>query len=370
MAKPSRLFSDLSPSAQTNFAELLEQAQAAALDRTVRDLPGSFNRKTVKGRDYWYWQVRDLRGANRQVYLGPDDERLRKLIALHGDGTPKARTDLAPLAAACVSLGCMGLTSQHFAIVSRMAEYGFFRAGGVLVGTHAFLSMANMLGVRWTGGWRTNDIDMAHPGKNISLALAPGARADIHDAITSLELGLLPQQSLAEGPGATYLTAKKDIRVDLLTTAGRKDDVYRYEPLNVSLQPLKFMEFSLENTTQTAVLSGEQVLMVNIPSPVRYALHKLVIMGEREEAFRTKINKDASQVAALVEYALERSPNVLATAATDLMGRGPGWRRRALDGLQHVKAGYPEIGERLAEVLRAAVPKKPRAGSGSDRGER
>lgn len=360
MAPQPQLFSDLSASAQTNFVELLEQAQAAALDRSVRDLPGSFNKKTVKGRDYWYWQVRDLQGANRQVYLGPDDERLRKLIALHGGGKRKAAVDLAPLAAACVSLGCMALTSQHFAIVNRMAEYGFFRAGGVLIGTHAFLAMANMLGVRWTGGWRTNDVDVAHPGKNISLALAPDARADIHDAITSLELGLLPQQSLADGPGATYLTAKKDIRVDLLTTAGRKDDVYLYEPLNVSLQPLKFMEFSLENTTQTAVLAGEQVAMVNIPSPMRYALHKLVIMGEREESFRTKIGKDAGQVAALVEYGLNRSPSALNAAARDLMGRGPGWRSRALEGLLHVKQGYPDIAERLREILKDAAPKKPK----------
>ena len=60
------------------------------------------------------------------------------------------------------------------------------------------------------------------------------------------------------------------------------------EPLNVRLQPLKFMEFSLEQRTQTGPISGKQVVLVNVPSPMRYALHKLVIVGEREEAFRTK----------------------------------------------------------------------------------
>ena len=72
MAEQPRLFADQSPAAQTNFAELFEQALAATLNRSVSDLPGSFNKKTVKGRDYWYWQVRDLEGVNRQVYLGPD----------------------------------------------------------------------------------------------------------------------------------------------------------------------------------------------------------------------------------------------------------------------------------------------------------
>ncbi|TFZ05266.1 hypothetical protein EZ313_00895 [Ramlibacter henchirensis] len=360
MAEPPRLFTDLSPAAQTNFAELFEQARAAAFDRSVRNLPGSFNRKTVKGRDYWYWQVRDLQGVNRQVYLGPDDERLARLIELHEQGKTQSSGDLAALVTACVSLGCMTVIAQHFAIVNRMAEHGFFRAGGVLIGTHAFIAMANMLGVRWSSGWRTNDVDVAHPGRNVSLALADNAKADIHDAITSLEMGLLPQHTLAAEPSSTYLTAKKDIRVDLLTAAGRKAEAYRYEPLNVSLQPLKFMEFSLEHTTQTALLAGEQVVVVNVPSPMRYALHKLVIMGEREEAFRTKIVKDAGQVAALAEYGLARSPAALKNAAEDLMGRGPGWRNRAAEGLAHVAAHHPRIAESLGAVLKAASPRATR----------
>ena len=356
MAETPRLFTDLSPAAQTNFAELLEQAQAAAFDRSVRDLPGSFNRKTVKGRDYWYWQVRDLTGVNRQVYLGPDDERLARLIRLHAEGGRSAASDIAPLAGACVALGCMTVIQQHFAVINRMAEHGFFRAGGVLIGTHAFIAMANMLGVRWTSGWRTSDVDFAHPGRNVSLALAENANADMHDAITSLEMGLLPQHTLAAEPSSTYMTARKDIRVDLLTTAGRKDEAYLYEPLNVSLQPLKFMEFSLEHTTQTVLLAGEQAVVVNIPSPMRYALHKLVIMGEREEAFRTKIGKDAGQVAALVEYGLERSPSALKAAAQDLMARGPGWRSRAAEGLRHVAVHHPGIAQGLGEVLASNGP--------------
>src|SRR5262245_43429795 len=102
MADAPRLFTDLSPAAQTNFAELFEQAQAAAIDRSVRDLPGSFNKKSVKGRDYWYWQVRDLQGVNRQIYLGPDDERLAKLIQLQAEGKSPAADGLAALAGACV----------------------------------------------------------------------------------------------------------------------------------------------------------------------------------------------------------------------------------------------------------------------------
>jgi len=356
MAEPDPLFMQLSPAAQTNFSELFEQVRAAELSRSVRDLPGSFNKKTVKGREYWYWQVRDLQGFNRQVYLGPDDERLARLIEQHRQGKSETAGDLGALVSACASLGCMTVIPQHFAVINRMAEFGFFRAGGVLIGTHAFIAMSNMLGVRWASGWRTSDVDLAHPGKNVSLALAQGARADLHDAITSLEMGLLPQQSLSAGTGATYITARKDIRVDLLTVAGRKDAVYRFEPFNVSLQPLKFMEFSLEQTTQTVLVSGEKAVLVNIPAPMRYALHKLVIMGEREASFQVKIAKDAGQVATLLEYGLLRTPSALRTAARDLMSRGPAWRKRAREGIEYVRAFHPALAQQLKALLKACAP--------------
>lgn len=354
------LFDDLSLSAQTNFAELVEQAQARMLDRSIADLPGSFNKKEVKGGLYWYWQFRDLDGKLRQVYLGPDDERLRNLIQQRSAGQPRAAQDSLPrLASACATLGCLTVLPPHFKAINRLAEHGFFRAGGVLIGTHAFIAMGNMLGVRWIGGWKTNDIDFAHAGKNVSLALPTNTQANVHGAIGSLEMGLLPAQSITAGMGATYLDARHgEMRIDLLTVAGRSDAVYRHEPLNVNLQPLKFMEFSLEKTTQTAIISGENAVIVNIPSPLRYALHKLVVMAEREESFRTKIMKDAGQVAALVSYALERSPHQLQEAAEDIMGRGRGWRRRISVGLRLLGTFHPAVAKQLGAVLKAAASAK------------
>lgn len=96
---------------------------------------------------------------------------------------------------------------------------------------------------------------------------------------------------------------------------------------------------------------------------MRYALHKLVIMGEREEAFRTKIQKDAGQVAALVDYGLLRSSSALKAAAADLMFRGPDWRKRATEGLKYVAEYHPQIAKQLEEVLHQAAPAKDRKAS-------
>jgi len=364
-----QLFEDLSISAQTNFAELIEQAQARMLDRSILDLPGSFNKKEIKGVEYWYWQFRDLEGKTRQSYLGPDDDRLRELIRRRAGGKGREHDGLARLAHACTALGCMNITPQHFKVISRLAEHGFFNAGGVLIGTHAFIAMANMLGVRWSGGWSTNDIDFAHAGKNVSLALPANTDSNVHDAITSLEMGLLPAKSIRTGPGATYLNARGEMRIDLLTVAGRSDSVYRHEPLSVNLEPLKFMEFSLEKTTQTVVISGENALVVNIPSPVRYALHKLVVMAERQEQFHAKIAKDAGQVASIVSYSLDRSPQALKDAATDLMSRGKGWRSRIKIGTEHLARYHPAVAKQLSEVLKRQSPKALRALDVQEEGE-
>src|SRR3546814_18141904 len=97
----------------------------------------------------------------------------------------------------------MATPPKHFRIVKRLSDYQFFRAGALLVGTHAFLALGNQLGVAWGGGTRTLDLDFAHVGPrgNLAVALPEDLRANAHDALTSLEHGFLP--SLGELGRAT-----------------------------------------------------------------------------------------------------------------------------------------------------------------------
>ena len=147
-------FADLPLSAQTAYAQLFEATLAFELSRSVANLRGSFARKTVKGRDYWYFQFTDLGGTLRQLYVGPDSEPVRALV---GESRRPRDEPVLWLARSAIALGCMSVLGRHFRVMRRLSEYGFFRAGGVLVGTHAFLSYGNLLGVRWGEG-------VAHPG--------------------------------------------------------------------------------------------------------------------------------------------------------------------------------------------------------------
>lgn len=338
------LYTPLTLTAQTAYAQLLEAALSADHFRSVADLPVSFSPKTVKGTRYWYCQYTEPAGKLRQVFVGPDTEPVRALIEAKRQGKPAA-AELAPLAASAAALGCAVVLPRHLKVISRLAEYGFFRAGGVLVGTHAFLAYGNMLGVRWGNPLRTQDIDFAHAGKSVSLALPSNVEVSAHDAIESLEMGFLPVSGLTGKSGATYLNPnEKDFRLDFLTVTHRGgEEPYSHARLQIPLQPLKFMEFSLENVQQAVLISSSAAVLVNVPHPARYALHKLIVYGEREGAFSAKRGKDLLQAASILAYYREHGTWEIDEAWKDLISRGKGWVKRAKQGVEALDRTYPGL---------------------------
>lgn len=333
----------LSASAQTTYAQLLEAAQGAELTRSVGNLGGSFARKQVKGRVYWYFQFMELSGRKRQLYVGPDNERVRRLVEAHRQGG--AVPALERLAQAAIALGHAAMLPRHFRIVQRLADYGFFRAGGVLVGTHAFLAMGGMLGVRWTEALRTQDVDFAHAGKSVAIALPTDIEIDGREAIESLQMGLLPIQHMDGTTGATWLDPRDpEFRIDFLSPRGRGGDKpFRHPQLGVMLQPLRFMEYLLEDVQQAVLAANAGVVLANVPHPARYALHKLIVAGERAPAARAKAGKDLQQSGALLRALDEAGlSSQVEDAWRDLLARGPGWRSRARAGLRQLSERAPD----------------------------
>ena len=337
-------FAPLSSSAQTSYAQLLDAVHGAELTRTVANLRGTFARKTVRGREYWYFQYTEISGKVRQVYVGPQSERVQALIDTHAAwGAVPA---LAALTRSTAALGNAPVLARHFKVVQRLSDYGFFRAGGVLVGTHAFLTFGNMLGVRWEDGQRTQDVDFAHAGKQLAIALPTNVEIDTHAAIESLQMGLLPIQHLDGTTGATYLdTNDPEFQLDFLTPLHRGgSEPFRHPQLGIKLQPLKFMEYLLQDVQQAAVFtSAGGVALVNVPHPARYALHKLIVAGERPASRIAKSNKDVQQAAALLAVLGEQARWQVDEAWNDLVARGPGWRSRVVRGRDALLRVAPEL---------------------------
>lgn len=326
------MFTSLSLSAQTAYAQLLEALQAKAVSRSIEDAPGSFNRKKVAGKDYWYYQQRTLSGKVVQTYLGPDSETIRQLIDKRG--LARASPIVSTLALSASRLGAMAVTPAHLRVISRLADEGFFRAGGLLVGTHAFLAAGNMLGVRWQSSDRTQDLDFAHAGNHMSVALASDAELALGSVIDGLNMGFVPAASLDGVRGGRWVNpADPGFVLDFLTPVGRGNgELVHIKAFNAEFQALRFMEFSLEDVQTAALFSNSGACLVNVPDPARLAVRKLIVSGLRPPAQRTKAMKDVAQAKALYTWFQAEQPERLASVEADAMSRGPTWRK-------HLKAG-------------------------------
>jgi hypothetical protein len=328
--------------AQTAHAELLEQALAVSVQRSVANLSGGFAKKKVKGHPYWYYQFRGIDGRLRQLYIGSDTAQVRRLVTQSSEVPP---VRLEPMARSTIALGAERVLPAHFRIIRRLEEHGFFRAGGVLIGTHAFLLLGNQLGVRWTHGSRTQDMDFAHPGKNISIALPATIEVNVPKAIESLEMGLLPLSALGGDSGFTYLNPRDpELRLDFVTTRARRGQkAVHLRQLNLELQPLEYMEFLLEGPITGLAISDEGAAIVNLPSAVRYALHKLVVAVQRSPRWRAKAKKDVQQAAAIIDWATTHDRDALLAAWADLLSRGPTWRKKARQGRAALEQAAPDL---------------------------
>ena len=352
-------YEPLSLSAQTSYAQLFDAAQAAELARSVANLSGSFATKKVKGNTYWYFQHTDVSGRLRQIYVGPDNPRTRALVEQHHAAQSPER--MRQLVAAATALGCEPVLLPHFRVIRRLADYGFFNAGGVLVGTHAFLAYGNMLGVRWGDTSRTQDVDFAHAGKQMAIALPGNLHVDAHAAIESLAMGFLPVLTIAGRAGASYAVPNDpDFQLDFLTTLHRgAGEPYAHPQLKVTLQPLKFIEYLLEDVQQAALFAAEGAVVANVPHPARYALHKLLVFAERGATRRVKANKDLAQSAALLSFYRASSAWEVDAAWKDLVARGPGWRERALRGRDALATIAPQLD--VTKWLAAPAARAPSA---------
>ena len=72
------LFEELSLTAQTAYAELVEQTRTFELE-ALAGLKGSFHTRTIHGRRYVYFGYRDVDGTQRMAYVGPAGKRVKTL---------------------------------------------------------------------------------------------------------------------------------------------------------------------------------------------------------------------------------------------------------------------------------------------------
>jgi hypothetical protein len=334
---------------QTLYAELLERLLAESARRSVGKAPGTFTTKTVSGDDYAYFQYSEPGGKYKQLYLGKMSPALERMIARfkrERPGATKEREELGVLSAQTLAGGGWAMGARPARVLKAFSDAGVFETGAVLVGTHAFGVLGNLLGARWTGAHlRTADVDLAA----VSLAASSaGASADAEKALERLEMGFIPVPGLdPRHPSTSFKVRGEALRVDFLTP-GREGPPVRLPRLSTSAQPLPFMEFLIENPERAAVLDSGGFLVL-VPAPARFALHKIIVSTARSTSHETKALKDLAQAAELLTHLAEARPGDLRLAARAL---NKTWRPRFDRGLKRLAHLHPAASD-AARILAA-----------------
>ena len=337
---------------QTIYAELLEQLAAYEAARSIGHTAGSFVTKTVKGQEYYYFQHVGPGGAKRQTYLGRRDSALDGLANRFADGKVSIAADqesIQRLAALLRAGGAMVTDSSSARVLRALADAGVFHAGGVLVGTHAFIVLGNLLGVRWASSLRTQDVDIAaDPSLDIAV---PGMSADLPSALENLEMGFLPVPGLdPKSPTTSFKVRGQSLRVDLLApTARAQSRPVKVARFAAAAQPLRFLDYLIESSTRAAVVGGG-VVAVNVPDAARFALHKLIVAGERPAAMHSKRDKDLSQAAQLLEVLQADRPGDVILAWEALGVRGKSWVDRVTKSISALERISPDAAQSMRDL--------------------
>ena len=331
---------------QTAFAELKRRAfeQEALLVGT----PGSV---VVRTEQFFY---RD--------YYGPDGKKAADYVGPVDDADAKARAaclrDQIDLANALIDEatvlsqnGYVRVDARTTAILAALANNGLFRAGGLLVGSHAYGVLLNDLGVR-AASIATEDIDIARAKRLAFDDEVKSLEAMLRDsrvalfAIPQLERKKPSTSFKAHGPGR--------LRVDfLMPTDGREVKVLPAPELGAHATALPWFRYLVETAMPAVVIGRSAMIPVNVPIPARLAFHKMLVSQLRRETSE-KVSKDLDQAAVLVAVLAETAPEELEAAFAEMpknaRERTKRGARRVLDRLK--KTNHAQAVDLMTELLR------------------
>jgi hypothetical protein len=107
--------------------------------------------------------------------------------------------------------------------------------------------------------------------------------------------------------------------------------------MGVWAQSLRFLNYLIADPISAVALYRSGIL-VRIPRPERYAIHKLIVAQRRQTGNLAKRRKDLAQAAALIKALAEDRPSELRQAYQTAMDAGPEWRATICTSLEMMPA--------------------------------
>ncbi len=308
------------------------------IDDEVSDLRGTPRSKVVGSKTYWYDHYR-LGQKTIDRYIGEDTPELRSRLDRQTEiakASKQAERERARLMRVLRAEGYLFADVGSGQVVSAMAKAGVFRLGGTIVGTQAFRCYEGELGIRigFDQSASTDDIDIAS-FERLSLALADTVEPPLAEVFSDLQFDPLP--TIESGKTWRWRQTNRQTLVEFLTPSFEEDEAIRDLPaLGVNAQSLHFLNYLIAEPISVPYLYRSGVL-VQIPRPERYAVHKLIVADRRQGGpDAIKAHKDRAQAAFLIEALTETRPDDIAEAYQLACDIGPEWRKRISTSLKRM----------------------------------
>jgi hypothetical protein len=299
----------------TLYADL-DQAAAGSAD----DRPATISRRLESGQRRIYAKIREG-VATRQVYLGTaGDAHAERLAQQHRNAAERARARRSTVSIIKRS-GVTAPSLEVGRILDALARAGLFERGAVLVGTAAYQCYPCVVGCHLpNASLMTRDVDLA-----IARIAAPrllSAGGLFEDVLKQADPSFA---AVMQGTAAPKrFRNRQGFEVDVLTTPGRTRDALKIKGLGCYATPLPFMDYLIGDPLTVTALYGRGV-RVQVPDPLSYAIHKMIIAGRRV-AQKQKAPKDSVQAHAIIEAYRMRDPDALEDAFEAARRKGKAWR--------------------------------------------
>ena len=300
--------------------------------RTFGVLPASISRKRIQNRLHLYAAVK-TGASRRQLYLGPAGSKKAEAAAAAHEQVARARAELKKSVQALKGAGIRGPTVMVGRVLESLAHAGVFERGGVLAGTVAYQQYPCLVGAFLN--------EATAQTEDANLAAARIALPKVFHGVDLLRTLRHADPSFAPifaGPrkAPRRLVSARGFIVEVLTTKGRRDEDVAVPGLGIAAIPLPYLDYLLENPATALALYGAGVL-VRVPEPGRYAIHKLIVCQIREPG--PKRIKDLLQARELIAALREHDPESLNDAIAAAEARGRSWARLVRSGLTLLRDG-------------------------------
>ncbi|WP_138469308.1 GSU2403 family nucleotidyltransferase fold protein [Poseidonocella sp. HB161398] len=322
-----------SRAAQVAYQDLLR----LHLDEAAAGHVGSLEERRRNGRTYLYDKFR-IGTEMKSRYLGEDTPELRRRLAgaaLLREDAAGRRQRMARLARMLRAEGLIATDRETGSMLLAFARAGVFRLGGTLIGTAAYGLYQGELGIRFDTDElaQTGDIDLAS-FERLSIALGDRVEQAPGEILNALKFDAVP--GIHDRQVWRWRQSSGEAMVEFLTPAFGDETVKPLPALGVSAQALNYLNYLIAEPIHALALYRSGVL-VQIPRPERFAIHKLIVADRRRGGpDQAKSRKDLGQAAFLVEVLAEDRPDDLAEAYGDALSRGPRWRERIAASLERL----------------------------------